>query len=54
MLHHLTSFAAPVVDDARARAARTSDSAQHEREVRLVRESLWRRPQTGTGHSRGR
>jgi hypothetical protein len=53
MLHHLSSFSAPVADTARALAARTQDPAQHEREVRLVRESLWRRPRSGGGGRRG-
>jgi hypothetical protein len=53
MSQHLPSLA-PTAGDIRRDAARASGTAFHEREVRLVRESLWRRPQGGPSTKRGR
>jgi hypothetical protein len=53
MSHHLP-HRAPAAGLSGQAAARTSAATFHEREVRLVRESLWRRPQAGRGTKRGR
>jgi hypothetical protein len=53
MSHHLPSFRPAAAGDARRGATRAPAITPHEREVRLVRESLWRRPQARTGTRRG-